>query len=274
MNFRRLEKVLTDINELSTALILVLISLLTLGKYAGIEGSHVIEITVEKPQLKNQLIGHYKTPDGDIEEVWVDAPVQLDGRYVFLEQNKVVNGFGQPSVEIKYLELVLPVLGEPAYIVGYKAGGDQYYKPNIQYIGSGQYYQSKELHFDGANEHSYIRQNFEAFLGGVAILLLLLRVILRVILHMKVQPMGGASRQVIDQNETHEELTWYSSIDKELLVRCAKCSDLVLAKDVMMTKLDEDEYSVCPDCIGKFIAEKERRPEGLRLDDYDDRSFE
>jgi hypothetical protein len=186
MKNSRLEKTLSSVNELATAILLIALSVGLLGENFS-PGPQRAMVIIEEPVTEPVTIGSIpssknmfgKPTNGNdaLVPVTVDAPVIIDGKLKLRTTEKILRGYGSPRVIVTTEEALTPILGEPSYRRIKKFE----YRPNITYVGSGETYLKKTVVFDGLGESSNIREAAETTLAICAMILLLLRIALAAI---------------------------------------------------------------------------------------------
>lgn len=269
--FNWLEQKLTYANELSGGITLLLIVLLTLGGGGYGLGADGVTIDIQQPRLEKVKIGTYGK---DKTDAWALSPVMVDGVYQFDTKEKAFHGFGEPFIEAMNVEIIIPVLGEPNHLTGVKPGGELYTKPNIQYLGTGQYYPKKIVTFDGANEPVNIQEKMELFLGITAVFLLLIRMFVwyrkgwkeftRPLTEYEFEDNEFNNAKRFINNQNYELFLPEESILDDYIT-CVECRQDRQIKEIILTKPEVNEYYVCYDCIEWFTRDMPTRQIVLKV---------
>ncbi len=269
--FNWIEQKLTNINELSGGIALFMIALLTLGSGNFGVGSDGVTIDIHQPRLEEVMIGTYGKAR---EEAWALSPIKMDGVYQLDTKEKTFRGSGEPFIEVMNVEILIPVLGEPNHLTGIKSGGDFYTKPNIQYLGTGQYYSKKIVTFDGVNEPVKIQEKLELFLGITAVCLLLIRLFVWFLTSWKelTRPLTDHELEDIEFNNTKRfiESQGYEFFLPEKNVideftTCVECRQEKRIEEIILTKPELNEYYICSDCIDWLTRDVPTKQLGARV---------
>lgn len=245
MKIRQTEKTLSTLNELSTALILIILGF-TAFSSTLLPGPDKVEVTIEEPVYEDKVIGvipglpsseTFGLEELPMKKVKALNPTIRNNELVLRSIQKDFYGEGRATVRLVRKEVLIPEMADEPYIE--LSSG---VIPNINMVGSGLYYDDKEVVFDGINQPRNIKKVLEKILGGCAIFLLIYRIVLLVSLGLK----SEEPEKVIDDSPENNTLLTY----------CLGHRSYVTKESVFLREIATG-HGACNECLLRFLEEKQ-----------------
>ncbi|WP_339674168.1 hypothetical protein [Dasania marina] len=246
MNILKTEKTLSNLNELSTALILLILGFSVFSS-SLLPGPDKVEVSIEEPVYEEKVIGMipaqpfsntFRLDEVLMKEVIVSSPTIVNNKLMLSSIRKTFSGEGVATVRIVRKEVLIPKMANVPYIE-LNSG----VIPNINMIGSGLYYDDKEVVFDGVNQPHNIKYILEKFLGGCAIILLLFRFFLW---------LSSPNRRRKEDQKVVDD----SPENNTLLAYCLGHRSYLAKQDVIISE-SSTGHGVCNECLLRFLEERE-----------------